>query len=79
MPPSLTTAGKGRGQKADEWSRPYVLPARLDRGVDVLHDPVFNKVRAELSAFPASGGAARRIVSARIVRGGAGRQRVPAW
>lgn len=46
MPHSLTTAGGGRGQKADEWSRPYVMPARLDRGVDVLHDPVFNKARS---------------------------------
>jgi len=26
------------------FNRPFVLPARLDRGVDILHDPVFNKV-----------------------------------
>jgi hypothetical protein len=25
--------------------RPYVMPARLERGVDILHDPVFNKAR----------------------------------
>lgn len=41
--PRLFSAGAGRGLEADEWSRPYVLPARLDRGVDVLHDPVYNK------------------------------------
>ena len=27
------------------FNKPFVLPARLDRGVDILHDPVFNKVR----------------------------------
>jgi hypothetical protein len=26
------------------FAKPFVLPARLDRGVDILHDPVFNKV-----------------------------------
>ena len=47
--PKLVAVGAGRGDVADEWSRPYVLPARLDRGVDILHDPVFNKVRLALA------------------------------
>jgi hypothetical protein len=38
------------------FARPYVLPQRLERGVDILHDPVFNKARraAASEARPAS-------------------------
>lgn len=41
--PSTTTFTSFH-QSTSGFSKPFVLPARLDRGVDILHDPVFNKV-----------------------------------
>jgi hypothetical protein len=44
-PPALIT------QSSAVFPRPYVLPTRLDRGVDILHDPVFNKARVACRAL----------------------------
>jgi hypothetical protein len=38
--------GGPRGSKR-KFLPPFVLPSRLERGVDILHDPVFNKARAQ--------------------------------
>ena len=45
MPFDSAPAECAVGEKRKAFLPPFVLPSRLERGVDILHDPVFNKAR----------------------------------
>ena len=51
-PPPPSPAPPAATHEFATFARPYVLPQRLERGVDILHDPVFNKARRLPASAP---------------------------